>query len=153
MRTPRRTRPTSRRRAAGVSLVEVLIAVIVLAFGLLGIAAMQITALRSSQGALQRSQAVAQSYTMFDAMRANRGSALIGRYDIPMTCAVPDAGNLIANDLRHWITTMQLPEVLGPTACGQIACSPALCTITVQWDDSRRAGGDPAQQVVTKTVL
>ena len=60
------------RAVAGVGLIEVLIAVVVLAFGLLGIAAMQITSLRSSQSALERSQAVAQSYAMFDAMRANR---------------------------------------------------------------------------------
>jgi type IV pilus assembly protein PilV len=136
-----------------MTLVEVLVAVVVLAFGLLGVAAMQLTSLRSSQSSLARSQAVAQSYAMFDAMRANRARALIGRYDVPMTCVAPDAGDLVANDLRHWIQTMQQPQVLGPTACGSISCGSASCTITVQWDDSRRAGGDAAQRIETRTVL
>ena len=141
------------RAQSGMSLVEVLVAVVVLAFGLLGIAAMQMTSLRSSQSALERSQAVAQSYAMFDAMRANRQVALIGRYDIPMTCTLPDAGDLVANDLRHWIESMQQPQVLGPTACGSITCGSTTCSITVQWNDSRRKGGDAAQKVTTKTVL
>ena len=42
----------------GMSLLEVLIAVLVLAIGLLGIAALQATALRNSQSSLERNQAV-----------------------------------------------------------------------------------------------
>lgn len=137
----------------GVGLVEVLVAVVVLAFGLLGIAAMQLTSLRNSQSALERSQAVAQSYAILDAMRANRQVALIGGYDIPETCVAPDAGNLVANDLRHWIQSMQQPEVLGATACGAIACGSAQCTITVQWNDARARGGSERQQVITRTLL
>jgi len=151
---PRRTSPLRAPRAqSGMSMIEVLVAVVVLAFGLLGISAMQMTSLRSSQSSLERSQAIAQSYAMFDAMRANRQAALIGRYDIPMSCDAPDPGNLVANDLAHWITSMQQPQVLGPSACGSITCNSTSCTITVRWDDSRRNGGSSAQSVVTKTVL
>jgi type IV pilus assembly protein PilV len=153
-RTPRPLPPRTPLRAQrGVTLIEVLVAVAVLAFGLLGIAAMQLTSLRNSESALARSQAVAQTYAILDAMRANRQVALIGGYDIPQTCTAPDAGTLVANDLRHWIQSMQQPEVLGPAACGTIACGSAQCTITVQWDDARARGGDAAQQVVTRTVL
>ena len=51
-----------------MSLLEVLIAVLVLAIGLLGIAALQATALRNSQSSLERNQAVIASYTIADAM-------------------------------------------------------------------------------------
>jgi type IV pilus assembly protein PilV len=142
-----------RRRQRGVGLVEVLVAVVVLAFGLLGIAAMQLTSLRNSQSALERSQAVAQSYAILDAMRANRQVALIGGYDIPETCAAPEPGDLVANDLRHWIQSMQQTQVLGPSACGAIACGTVQCTITVQWDDSRAKDGNARQRIVTRTLL
>ena len=153
MRIHRRTQPRTPRLQRGVGLVEVLVAVVVLAFGLLGIAALQLTSLRNSQSALERSQAVAQSYAILDAMRANRQVALIGGYNIPQTCAAPDAGNLVANDLRHWIQSMQSAEVLGPSACGAIRCGSAQCEITVQWNDARVRGGSDTQQVVTRTLL
>lgn len=137
----------------GVGLVEVLVAVVVLAFGLLGIAAMQLTSLRNSQSALERSQATAQTYAILDAMRANRAQAIIGAYNVPLICVAPASGELVANDLRHWIQSMQQPQVLGPSACGAVACNATACTITVQWDDSRAHGGDDEQQVVTRTML
>lgn len=67
-----------RNSMAGVGLVEVMISVLVLGVGMLGIAAMQATALRNSQSSLERSQAVIQAYTIFDAMRANLAVATSG---------------------------------------------------------------------------
>lgn len=67
-----------RKSMAGISLIEVLISVLVLGVGMLGIAAMQATALRNSQSSLERSQAVIQVYTIFDAMRANSEVATSG---------------------------------------------------------------------------
>jgi len=151
MRTLRRqSRP---RRPDGVGLIEVMVAVVVLSFGMLGLAAMQALALRNSQSALQRSQAVVHAYAMFDAMRANRDAALVGRYDIPMTCAPPDAGDLVANDLRRWIASMQQDLALGRSACGQVTCGNQACTVTVRWDDSRGNGGEAAHAVRTTTRL
>lgn len=144
--------PSSPRAQRGVGLVEVLIAVVVLAFGLLGIAAMQLTALRNSQSALERSQAVAQTYAILDAMRANDDRAIKGDYNIPETCAVPNTGDIVANDLHHWMETMRRNDVLGPNACGTINCTARECTITVSWDDSR-AGGLSKEPVKTTTQL
>lgn len=152
-RRPRRLHEPGPRTQSGVGLIEVMVAVVVLSFGMLGLAAMQALALRNSQSALERSQAVVHAYAMFDAMRANRAAALIGRYDIPMTCAAPDAGDLIANDLRRWITAMRQDRALGRSACGRISCGSLACTVTVQWDDSRGAGGNAAHQVRTTTRL
>lgn len=123
---------------AGVGLIEVLIAIVILAFGMLGVAALQAASLRNGQSALERSQATVETYAILDAMRANRASALIGLYNLdPMTCDAPDLdpANLVANDQHNWITSLK--SRLGPAACGDIVCATLACTITVQWDDSR----------------
>lgn len=126
----------------GAGLIEVLVAVLVLAIGLLGIAAMQTTALRNNQSALERSQAVVQSYAILDAMRANRAQALGGAYNLAaLTCNVPVSGGTLAqNDLTAWMTAVH--TTLGDDACGQITC-PANqpCTVVVRWNDVRAEDG------------
>lgn len=144
---------TGPRNIAGVGLVEVLVAVTVLAFGMLGIAAMQATALRNGQSASQRSQAVVATYAILERMRANHAVAGNGGYDLAaMTCAPPNTGDLAATDLHDWIESLH--ESLGPSACGQIVdCGGDACRIIVQWDDSRGTAGAAAQQLVTETRL
>ncbi|MFP7721976.1 type IV pilus modification protein PilV [Lysobacter sp. A3-1-A15] len=146
----------SRASIRGAGLIEVLVAVLIMAIGLLGIAAMQATALRNSQSSLERSQAVVQSYSIIDAMRANRVVALAGGYNMGMTCAPPGGGgSLVANDQAIWIRDLQ--DTMGSTACGEVVCNAGNCTVTVQWDDSRAgpqgATGDTEQAVETQTRI
>lgn len=147
----RRRAPRSAADVRGVGLIEVLVAVLVLAIGLLGVAAMQATALRNSQSSLERSQGVMHVYTILDAMRANPNAARAGAYNMGMTCAVPGAGNLVANDKRAWIDMLQ--QNLGPAACGQVACAGDLCTISVRWDDTRGTSGSVTQTFSTTTRI
>lgn len=144
---------TTPRDIAGVGLIEVLVAVTILAFGMLGIAAMQATALRNGQSAAQRSQAVIATYAILERMRANHAVAGNGGYDLAaMTCEPPNAGDLAATDLHDWIASLH--ESVGPGACGQIVdCGSENCKIIVQWDDSRGSGGSAVQQLVTETRL
>lgn len=125
----------------GVSLLEVLISVLILGIGMLGIAAMQTTALRNSQSSFERSQAVMHSYAIIDSMRANRNAALAGEYNIGKTCSAPAAGTLAKNDLRGWIVSMQTGMGGAGTTCGSVDCDGGICTVVVQWDDSRAADG------------
>lgn len=149
----------ARRRQQGAGMIEVLIAVLILGIGLLGIAAMQSTALRNSQSALERSQAVIHTYAILDAMRANRQAALDGNYQMNMTCTPPaSAGSLANADRRNWMLAMQ--AALGSDACGQINCPAggAACTITIRWNDSRAeeggvSGTDLANRSVQTTTL
>jgi type IV pilus assembly protein PilV len=149
MSTIRRHRPPapSLRSIRGAGMIEVLVSVLVLAIGLLGIAAMQATALRNSQSSLERSQGVVYAYTILDAMRANAAAARAGAYDMGLTCAVPADGAIVNNDRRVWIQNLQAN--LGPAACGGIACNAGMCTITVRWDDSRGTGGNALQTFTT----
>lgn len=140
--------PSFRSRQQGVSLIEVLVAVLIMGVGLLGIAAMQATALRNSQSSLERSQAVVQTYSILDAMRANHAVAVGGGYDLDRTCDIPAAGTLADNDRRAWITS--LIATLGEDACGTINCpANSACQITVDWDDSR---GTAIDGITTRTV-
>lgn len=141
--------PAARQR--GASLIEVLIAVLVLAIGLLGIAAMQAAALRASQSAYVRSQGVVNTYSIIEAMRANRGAARAGSYNMDWTCAVPAAGtDIISVDQNFWLDTVQ--ENLGDDACGRVACVGTFCTVEVRWNDER-AGGIAALPFSTSVAL
>jgi len=126
------------KRQRGSTLVEVMIAVFILAVGLLGVAALQASALRNSGSALERSQAVIQTYSILDAMRAiNAGGVSVARsggYNVAL--GATSGGNALAsNDLAAWQAS--LLATLGASAQGGIACVAAVCTITVQWNDSR----------------
>lgn len=156
-----------RRTQRGVGLIEVMVAVSILAFGMLGIAALQATALRNSQSSLERSEAVMKTYAILDAMRANRDVAMIGGYDMgninaadavtSWACARPDAGDLAANDRRQWMGIAaeqgSLKGVLGSAACAAIRCSDTECIVAVRWDDSRGSAGDDEQVLMTRTRL
>ena len=82
--------PSSIRRQRGVGLIEVLVSLLVMAIGMLGLAALQSLAMRNSQSSLDRTQAVYQIYSILDAMRANSNS--LAAYRIAKTCAPPAAG-------------------------------------------------------------
>lgn len=136
----------------GVSLIEVLIAVLILGIGLLGVAAMQMIALRNAQSSLDRTQAVVQSYAVLDAMRANAEAARANAYNMARTCNVPDAGSsLIASDKHKFIQSLHAD--LGPLACGSIACASHVCTVTVEWNDARATQGLAAQTVVIRSRI
>lgn len=157
--------PSRPQRQRGVGLIEVLIAVLVMAIGLLGIAALQATALRNSQSSMERSQAVVHSYSILDAMRANVAEARAGTYDMGMTCQAPilpqtdppTPATLGFGDKVAWIAALK--SDLGAGACGQIVCAAVAgsdtgvkdCAVTVRWDDSR--GTDGADQQVVTTVV
>ena len=136
------------RHARGMSLIEVMVSVLVLAVGLLGIAAMQSLALRGGQGSLESTQAVMATNSILEAIRSNRDQA--NAYNMAKTCAVPaSTGTTASNDRAAWIsalkTTIGSGVAADTTTCGQISnCDSANatnCTITVFWDDSR-AGTD-----------
>lgn len=143
------------RHMRGVSLIEVLVSVVIIAIGLLGIAAMQSMALRGAQSSLESSQAVMQTNSILEAMRANRFNA--AQYNTAgMECDVPAGGTLAQNDQRDWISALKDSIGQGAaadtTTCGQISGCPDACVVTVQWDDAR-AGGAAARQVVTETRI
>lgn len=137
--------PLKRSRQAGSSLLEVLIAVLILAVGMLGMAALQAVTLKNSNSSSARSQAVMHTYSLFDRMRLNRNIAMAGGYNVGWTCAAaadsPDSADDDAVDFsvfNGWLANVQ--GELGPDACGRIQCGANACTVGVRWDDSRGTG-------------
>ena len=119
----RRSRPVmTPRHARGIGLIEVMVSVMVLAVGLLGIAAMQSTALRGGQGSLESTQAAMATNSILEAMRANRTQA--ASYIMAKTCAVPTVtGTAAANDSQHGskvVATALLDRIILETEAGAL---------------------------------
>jgi type IV pilus assembly protein PilV len=132
----------SPRRAAGMTLIEVLVAVLVLSIGLLGLAGLQTLSLRSNHSAYLRSQATVLAYDIVDRMRANRSNALDGAYNIGFTDPAPGNTDIPDRDLTTWKTAV---AAVLPGGQGSVAIDAANATVTVivRWRDSRDENADP----------
>jgi len=101
-----------RRRAAGFTLVEVLVALVVMAVGLLGIAALYVEGLRAGRTAVYRSTAVNLASDMAERIRANPQAAYEGAgpgadnacVNGPGDC---EPGELAADDWFRWLGDVQ----------------------------------------------
>ncbi|WP_233841322.1 type IV pilus modification protein PilV [Dyella sp. 2HG41-7] len=167
MTTHRKQRSSARhgrRYEAGVGLIEVMIAVLILSIGFLAIAALQARSLSTNNSAMVRSMATVASYSILDAMRADIANAVAGNYNTGTAIAAnncPAAGSTLATaQLNTWCKTELAPIGSIASTTGKISCTAApgtytaYCTVTIQFDDSR--GGDSGsntQQVVTQAML
>lgn len=135
------------KRQAGVSLVEILVALVVLSVGLLGMANLQAAGLRANHNAYLRSQAVILAQDIADRMRANRPPALAGDYDIALDATASGSG-VAVDDLEDWKAALATRL---PAGDGAVAVANGVATVTIEWDDSRGAN-DPVQLVVTTGI-
>ena len=67
------------RRIRGFSMVELLVAVLVMGVGVLGVTALQMLSLQNNRSALLRAEAVQLAYDMMDRIRANPQGAVPGQ--------------------------------------------------------------------------
>jgi type IV pilus assembly protein PilV len=98
----------------GFTLLEVLIAIVVVAFGLLGLAGLQVFALKNNQSATMRVAATNLTSDIIDRMKSNYLGVINGNYDQPLTNAYQTQvtgctqaggcafGALAQNDLFQW---------------------------------------------------
>lgn len=131
-------------RQRGVSLLEVLIAVLVLSVGLLGVAGLQTANIRNTQSAHQRTLAVLLASSMGERIRANAPAALNGSFVLPLQCsALPPGGSIQSIEQSNWTREIQSAFGGNGTSCGAVSYDQGTrtYTVTVQWDDSRALGG------------
>ncbi|KAF1686159.1 type IV pilus modification protein PilV [Pseudoxanthomonas broegbernensis] len=132
---PGAARPT----AAGFSLIEVLVAMLVLGIGLLGFALLQTMNVRFTQSANFRTQATNLTYEMFDQMRISRVSsaAYLGDYTAATANCTPATGaNLGATQFRNaW--SCRLGKALGQGATAAVARNGQDVTVSISWGDDR----------------
>lgn len=140
-----------RSAANGSTLIELLVAMLVLAIGLLGLAGLQTFSVRNTHSAYLRSQATMLAHDILDRMRANPTSAQNGQYNVALAAAPAGAG-VAADDLTEWKASLSrlLPSGDGAVA-PNLAGGRTLYTITIQWDDTRSQGAP--QQFATSTEL
>jgi type IV pilus assembly protein PilV len=133
----------------GFTLIEVLVAVVILAVGLLGLAGMQAKELGSNQSAYNRSQATQLAYDIADRMRANPSAAAsylmnpanaqCAAGDDPCTTCTSPAKScattqLAETDLYNW--NNDLKGAL-PKGTGRVAFNGVVYTVTINWDEDK----------------
>ncbi|CAN7212465.1 type IV pilus modification protein PilV [Pseudoxanthomonas sp. LjRoot143] len=126
----------ARRSQQGVGLVEVMVAVLVLAVGLLGIAAMQAVTLKNTMGSASRSQAAIQIYSMMDIIRADRAN--LGTYNTNIYTAGDGSGD--PGTMAGWLDGLSVN--VAPDAMGRVVCNAdtMVCSVGVQWTDANTTG-------------
>ena len=143
----------------GYSLLEVLIAVLVLSIGLLGLAGLQTTSLQSNQSAAQVSQATFLAHDVIDRMRANRDAAHGGDYNLNFGQTSEDigGGNLAAQDIQQWLEQLEaaLPgaessDCDGPCGASITVDADGNVEVIIRWVDERLPDDD--DQRVTEFV-
>jgi type IV pilus assembly protein PilV len=160
----------SRRVQRGVSLIEVLIAVLIFCIGLIGLAGLLVMATRSNHAAYVRTQVSFLANNMADRMRANPIGLWTNAYDgtaspiaatTPMACDTSTSctpAQIAVRDQQIWsgMLTTLLPGVAGTS----IACNTAIagavptaqipmrppyggsCTMIIKWAEQGLANGD-----------
>lgn len=146
-----------RGRARAFTLIEVLMALLVLAIGFLAMAALQSVSLSTGNSTMANHMAVIQTYSILDAMRADLQNAKAGAYNTTVTTSAcpTDTSTYVTSTLNAWCT--QLSNNIGVSAntSGTVACTNiGYCTVTVTYDNTRSGKpGGPLQSVTTTTFL
>lgn len=125
----------------GFTLIEVLVALVVMSIGLLGLAALQLQGMKYNSDAYFRTQATTLAYDMIDRMRANATAARSGLY--AATAAPTSATNCETSacsaaqvaqyDLHRWYQALaaRLPKPIDQPS--SIQSTGGQHTITIRW--------------------
>lgn len=153
---------SDRSRMGGLTLVEILVAVVVISVGLLGVAGLHAYSLKNNYDSLLRSHASALAGDIADRMRANRAAALKGDYDIgfdPLAFGEDDDPSNVQIELKEWkdLLAAQLPNGVGSIALVTTPASDTdpetrIVTIRIQWGE-REAGDDDVIEFATETEI
>jgi type IV pilus assembly protein PilV len=162
-----------RHGSRGFSLVEVMVALIVCAVGLLGLAKMESLSLSSTGIAGSRALAALQASSMASMMHANRdywGTPLVlttptitvsaaNNYSTVMDCtlAAPcTPPNMALADLKSWATSLNsvLPGYVATITCANTA-TPTVnsCAIQIQWIENAVAMDSTQGATANMTAL
>lgn len=110
-----------RRSSAGFTLIEALVALLVLAIGMLAVAGLQVFSLQSSQSSFQRSVAVVQANDLVERLWAD-------------ICSLPDSSDAVRDDWRTEYQGAQLPGWEGDLSLEEQSDGSLRYEINVRWD-------------------
>lgn len=135
------TRTKLKRHESGFSMVEALVALVVLSVGMLGISGLYVTTLRSSGSAISRMQAVNLASDIGDRIRANR-NATDAYADDPADNGCDEAAcsaeEMAAFDLFVWNQqiTRSLPGNPAGTVVIDATTTPRTYIVTISWQEA-----------------
>ena len=118
----------------GASMIELLVSILIFAFGMLGLVGLQTRTLGYGQFSLYRSQATALTDDILDRMRTDRVNARAGTWNTVLADASTSiTGATIAQtDLKDW---KQQVEALLPLGQAEVSVTAGVVTIKVRWDE------------------
>ncbi|MEH6671147.1 type IV pilus modification protein PilV [Halopseudomonas sp.] len=123
----------------GLSLLEVMIAIFITAIGVLGAAAMQLSALKYTDSSRLTSQASFIVYDVIDRIRANADPAQLPRYEIASLDSAPGVANsVLSTDLIDFAKAVAAL----PGGAGSIAVDGSEVTVEISWSEGRAGGTD-----------
>jgi len=139
----------------GFSLLEVLVAVVILAVGILGVAGLQVASMQQNRSALFRTQAVQLANDMLDRMRANPDTLYSTTFaDAPSATAPTcinsdcDLAQMAAFDIAQWKCSINSTDVDGtpyticttfgiggslPNGAGEVSLTAGEYAVSVRW--------------------
>lgn len=135
-------------RQQGFTLLEVLVAMVIVSIGLVGLAGLMMTSAKNNQSAYQRSQASWMAYDIIDRMRSNLTLAKSSAYNVALGSS-PSGSTIAFTDLTQW--KQQLSTAL-PTGDGSVAVQGSLATVVVRWNDSRGLGTNSGGTFVGNSI-
>ncbi len=145
-------------RSRGFTLIEVMIAVLVLGIGLLGFALLQTMNVRFTQSANYRTQATNLAYDLLDQMRANRLAA--AQYTAAsftataadgVNCSRPVGTVAVAANVGRW--QCQVAEALGEGSTATVTYAGGIARVVLTWGDSRADEVNPTTSFAVETRL
>lgn len=148
--------PADRQR--GFSMIEVLIAIVVLAIGLLGFALLQTTTLRYTQSANSRTLATNLAYSLLDQMRTNRLSAaqytnagfVAGSLDD--ACDAASGTDAVAQGIANW--QCQVFNALGASAAATVTYNAAgQASVQLSWGERSAIASENLTTFTASTQL
>lgn len=138
----------SNRHQSGMTLVEVLVALLILSIGVLGAAVIQLNALKYTDSSRMVSQASFIAYDMLDRIRANADA----NYSWGQAERAPPstaAGSVRDLDLHDF--EANIVGFAGEGAKGSVVVSGSEVTVSISWDDARGANAKGARETFTLT--
>jgi type IV pilus assembly protein PilV len=141
-------------RQSGITLIEVLIAMAVFSVGMIGMAGLMISGMRSNDAALMRTQSTILAQEIYENILANLPAAMNGDYDVAMGAQLPtssqyncytgacDHSALAAWDLAGWGARVAGTMVDADASVAvDTSVDPAVVTVSFQFAALREASG------------
>ena len=139
-----KVRHANAKRQSGYLLLETMITIGILAVGLLGISAMQLTSLKSGHSAVQRGEAAFLVAAMTDRMRANTYAVYANHYHNLTRSSSMQTGEISNSQERaqfdYDVWRNEIDRLFNSSASplGTINClTTTNCVLEISWDDNR----------------